>query len=335
MKVFMLASALCLSFFARTSLAHHSALEYDNDATVEIEGEIVSTFWRNPHVRFTVRVTDNGQEVDWEIEGNSLNGLARLGITPDFISVGDQVKVAGPAARNGDSKMRASNVLLADGTEAIFLRGNRPLRWSNQRAGSTGTAVSDAEPDPRAQGIFRMWGNGRGQLLRNVQFPLTDEAKDVQAAWQPGVDEPVTRCVAPGLPMVMSNPYPRTFIDRGDTIELRLEYFDTVRVIDMSNRSVGGPKTLLGYSRGRWDGETLVVETSRVDWPYFNRFGVRLTEAATFEERFTLSEDESRLDYVVTVVDPETFTEPVVLTHFWQWQPEESIRPYECALPEG
>ena len=47
------------------------------------------------------------------------------------------------------------------------------------------------------------------------------------------------------------------------------------------------PRTPLGYSVGRWDGKTLVVETSRVSAPYLNADGVPLGAGARFVERFT------------------------------------------------
>ena len=47
-------------------------------------------------------------------------------------------------------------------------------------------------------------------------------------------------------------------------------------------------------------------------------------------ERFTLSEDGSRLDYSLTVTDPANFTEPVTLTKFWVWYPEMTVEPFQC-----
>ena len=49
-------------------------------------------------------------------------------------------------------------------------------------------------------------------------------------------------------------------------------------------------------------------------------------------ERFTLTDDGSRLEYEMTVTDPATFTEPVVLTKSWAWRPNDEVRPYDCAV---
>jgi hypothetical protein len=47
-------------------------------------------------------------------------------------------------------------------------------------------------------------------------------------------------------------------------------------------------------------------------------------------ERFSVSDDGSQLEYELTVVDPATFTEPVVLDKQWIWRPGEQVRPYDC-----
>ena len=82
-------------------------------------------------------------------------------------------------------------------------------------------------------------------------------------------------------------------------------------------------------------GETLVVETTHIDWPWFDQTGVPQTAAIELLERFALSDNGLRLDYAVTATDPVTFTEAVVLTRDWIWLPGETVQPYECTIQEG
>ncbi len=63
---------------------------------------------------------------------------------------------------------------------------------------------------------------------------------------------------------------------------------------------------------GRWDGRLLQVETTRVDWSYFDDNGTPQSEQVQMRESFVLSEDGDRLDYEITVTDPVTFTRPVM-----------------------
>jgi hypothetical protein len=79
------------------------------------------------------------------------------------------------------------------------------------------------------------------------------------------------------------------FVDRGTTILLRMEEYDSVRVIHMNDRAKvdAQPKTLFGYSTGHWEGGTLVVKTSRIKWNFFDPYGVPLGSSASIVEHFT------------------------------------------------
>ncbi|MDE0372622.1 MAG: hypothetical protein OXI73_08770, partial [Rhodospirillales bacterium] len=87
----------------------------------------------------------------------------------------------------------------------------------------------------------------------------------------------------------------------------------------------------LGYSIGHWEGNTLVVETTRIDWNYYDTRGTPQSDAAEVTERFTVSDDQSRIDYHITTVDPVVFTEPATIAGHWLALGEE-IEPYDCEV---
>ena len=104
-------------------------------------------------------------------------------------------------------------------------------------------------------------------------------------------------------------------LDHGDTISLRMELYDIERTIRM-NRSAtpdNEPGSALGYSVGAWEGDTLVVSTTRVNWPYFDLIGTPLSADVEVIERYSLSDDQSRLNYHFTITDAETFTQPATI----------------------
>ena len=101
--------------------------------------------------------------------------------------------------------------------------------------------------------------------------------------------------------------------------------------IDDAADPQGQPPSPLGYSVGRWEGDTLVVTTSRVNWPYFDNSGTPQSEAVTYEERFLLGEDRSRLNYRLVVTDPANFTEPAVYERFWL-DLGEDLQRYDCQV---
>jgi hypothetical protein len=133
------------------------------------------------------------------------------------------------------------------------------------------------------------------------------------------------------MPFIMEQPYPMELVRAGDDILMRMEEYDAVRRIRMSDAPIADePYALHGISRGRWVGATLVVTTTNIDYRWFNGTGIPLGAAASTEERFTLNADGSRLEYTMLVTDPATFTAPVTLRKAWEWRPGEELRPYEC-----
>jgi hypothetical protein len=123
-------------------------------------------------------------------------------------------------------------------------------------------------------------------------------------------------------------------VERGDTIELLIEEYDTRRVVHMRGSGVATAATAapspLGFSVGRFDGAALVVTTTKSSWGHFDSVGIPLSPDAVLEERFTPSADGARLDYTLKVTDAATFTAPVELKKTWIWRPEVTRGAYEC-----
>lgn len=338
------AAAACLLALPVPVLAHHSQAEYDRSRTVEIQGEIVEVFWRNPHVLVKVAATENGRRTVWELEGSSVSSQLRRGLSGDMLQVGDSVRVAGYPSTSRQNHMMLNHLLLPSGVE-LLLRTTREPRFSGSQAVGTGSAAFDeakvAEAQAQeAQGIFRVWtwGDAEPELWYfsgPERFPLTVSALAAVEEYDQYEDNPMMQCVPPGMPALIGNPYPVTFVQvDDDMIEMRLEEFDSVRTIHLN----GGPEadvepSPLGYSIGRWEDEdTLVVETTRIATPYFNRVGVPLSPDVELDERFTVNEAAGRLEYELVVTDPQIFTEPWVWRPYWEWVPGEEIRAYQCAV---
>lgn len=322
-------------FGAVCATAHHAATGlYDRNDIGEIEGEISSIFWRNPHVRFGItRVNEQEQEEIWEVDFGSVNTVERLGVSRDVVKVGDRIKVSGSMGRNGRKAMFAGFITLPNGEE-VLLQAGEELRY-----GLTEDAIQSArnvDPAQRAD-IFRVWlpkERPRTGTATTV-FPLTEAGRRVKALWDPAQD-PALRCIPPGLPTAMDNPYPVEFRDQGDTILFLLEEWDGIRTIHMTDSgSRQQPQPRMGYSVGRWEGRTLVVETTDIDWRYIDDLGTPQSEDVVIAERFTLSPDGTSLAWEAQITDPVNFTEPVVMEGLWVWIPGHEVKPFNCALPES
>ncbi len=333
MKLFGLLGLLAL--LAPAAYAHHSSASvYDRSSVIETEGEITEVQWVNPHVRFKVRGPGaDGRERVWDIESNSVSVVSRFGLTADLVKVGTHVKVAGNGGRARDDIMWVNNMLLPSGEEILFGSGIAP-RWS-QRTIGTDIRSAVAKDGAGKLGLYRVWTN----TTQPPEFwgdpaalPLTASAAAVRKAFDPVKNDPTRNCAPKGMPYVMEQPYPIEFVRRGDVIELRLEEYDTVRRIALTPAAAAQARNepRVGTSTGRFDGKSLVVQTSGADYRYFNASGIPMGPGAKFEERFTPSDDGSRLDYTLTVTDPSAFTAPVTLRKAWEWRPGEQVRPYDC-----
>ena len=263
---------------AGPALGHHSvAANFDASTTLEAEGEITRVAWRNPHILFTLETPD-GEEL--ALESHSLSIMRRLGAVDPFIEVGDQVKVAGWPSRRG-AGLFVNNMLLPNGEEFVFKFEPTPadLLWSDRMWGTTETWFAESgDTSAENRGIFRVWSTtlvGRTAMIQTANYPLTETAAAFLEAYDPLTDDPLLNCGLKGTPAIMSNPYPMEFHDRGDTIELHLEEYDTVRTIYMNPATTPAPTpSIHGHSVGRWEGDTLVVDTTHMNWGHFYR-GVR------------------------------------------------------------
>ncbi len=280
---------------------------------------------------------ENGATVDWYIEAGSISTLRVMGIHRDFIEVGDNVTLAGEPSMRGRPELFARNILLEDGREALLSAGSDPY-WSEGASERLFKASVDAEAVERgrqtATGIFRVWARvvndlDSWPLYRGDVGGLTDAAEQIRAQWDP-TQSPYLGCAPKGIPYVMGSAYPMEFVPQGDNLLIRLEESDARRVIYMNGASAPSEYSMYGSSTGRWDGNTLIVETVNIDTPHFYGDGTPQSRSIRLTEYFTLSESEDRLDYRVIVDDPETFTEIREFTRYWAWRPDLAVEPYNC-----
>jgi hypothetical protein len=78
----------------------------------------------------------------------------------------------------------------------------------------------------------------------------------------------------------------------------------------------------------------LLVTTTRINAPYLNRAGVPLSLAAEIEERFTVDAPNGRLEYLLTVNDPENLTTPFTQQLTWFWNEKAQVQQYDCDASE-
>jgi len=317
--------------------AHHSRTQYAGSETQEIQGELISVSWTNPHAAFSVRVTSATSDTDtWYLESwGSPYVLSRMGVTEDQFVIGSQVRLAGRASTLVPNRFLLTNMLRPDGTEVVLSTDDEAF-WDGRQVGGRAQwrddEITTAAEENR--GIFRVWSTARMGQARDNRIMLTERALAARESFDQSRSF-VVSCEPQGMPTVMNWVYPFEFSQADpDTIILRNEYYDLERTIHMAAASVPGDlaPSRLGYSIGHWedDGRALVVKTTRINWPYYDTVGTPLTPDVEITERFTLNDDQSALTYRQTVTDPATFTEPAIheSNHIALG---ETIEPFVCA----
>jgi hypothetical protein len=339
LKAVMALTVGALGVVHEPACGHHSMAEYERGAVTEFEGEVLKESWRNPHILLEVATTGaDGEEAIWYLEGGAVSAQRRRGVSSGLIHVGDRVRVAGAASTRRPSHMLVNHILLPDGVE-LLVGSSREPQWSQTSIGSeSGVIEAPNAAAAETHGIFRVWSQGTPAWYfpGRAEYQLTESAASAQAQWDDIEDNPLLQCMPPGMPSLIGNPYPMEFVERDGAIELRFEEFDAVRTIHMRDsvdpESV--PASPLGYSVGRWEGDTLVVRTTRINWPYFNRVGTPQSEAVAIEERIAAVDGGNRLDYVMTVTNPATLVGAFVWEAYWTWRPGERVRRYDCTIEE-
>ncbi|MGI9204588.1 MAG: DUF6152 family protein [Woeseiaceae bacterium] len=103
---------------AASASAHHSfAAEFLGDQTRTLEGVVTEVWFKNPHVRYYIEVTnDAGETEQWDVRTSSPTLLVRRGWNRETISAGDRVKIEGYLGRDGRKIMSLISIELPDGT---------------------------------------------------------------------------------------------------------------------------------------------------------------------------------------------------------------------------
>lgn len=198
--------------------------------------------------------------------------------------------------------------------------------------------------DPANDGtpINRLFERAGQRHAEYIRSRLSDTALKA-FPFDPADDTSLVRCEPWGLPRQMFAPHQLEI--RGiaaDRIELHYGEWDARRTVFMDGRPrPAGPPTRFGHSVGRWDRETLVIETTGVARNLVWGGGMGVTsngfetsDRLTVTERFAKAADGKTLTLTATLTDPVSLRAPLVLKHMWRWAPESTIAPYEdCQIP--
>jgi hypothetical protein len=120
--------------------------------------------------------------------------------------------------------------------------------------------------------------------------------------------DPEVKCFLPGVPRATYLPYPFQIIQSAKTILFAYEFAAASRIVYMENHQEPPIDSWMGWSNGRWEGETLVVDVKGFnDQTWFDRAGNHHSDKLHVVERYTAVSPDI-LNYEATIEDPDVFT---------------------------
>jgi hypothetical protein len=151
---------------------------------------------------------------------------------------------------------------------------------------------------------------GQSVVDGDGKIPYKPEARakrdENRAGWPKS--DPETNCYLPGIPRATYMPFPFQIVQGGGNILFVYTYASANRLVNMGEPIAPPVDTWMGQSNGRWEGNTLVVETTgHNDSTWFDRSGNYHTNALKVTERFTVV-SENHLQYSATIEDANVFT---------------------------
>ena len=198
---------------------------------------------------------------------------------------------------------------------------------------------------PRAPGaLFGLGESENSRYFINVladfppnDLPLTPAGLErLKYNQQPTTPSPIVNCLPDGMPHGNVLPQPFKVVHSAGVIVLLYEVGTTFRQVFMDGRKlpIDPSPTWQGYSVGRWDGDTLVVDTIGFnDRSWLDVRGTPHSEEMRVEERFR-RRDYGHLDLTTTITDPKTFTRPITFSVVLNLMPDTELLEHYCAENE-
>ncbi len=207
-------------------------------------------------------------------------------------------------------------------------QGGNGRRGTWEEANS-GLGVGGTGLDPSAP------ANPASQQVITTPAPYKPEAaaRVLESFKKRGIDDPAGLCLPLGVPrLALVGLFPIQIVQTPTQIVILHEYMSVFRVIPLNaeHRTDVAP-TYMGDSVGRWDGDTLVVDVVNFnDKGWLTGTGTHHTDALHVTERYTRI-DKDQIDYVVTMEDPNVFTEPWTVKTTLMLREGTHLQEYVCA----
>jgi len=180
--------------------------------------------------------------------------------------------------------------------------GDHPEIMGVYGAGPAGQSIVEGGEIPyRPEALAKK----RDNRAKRMQVDVSDDKK-----WH-ALGDPELKCYLPGVPRATYMPFPFQIIQGSNsTILIAYEFASATRIVRMDWKQESPTDAWMGWSRGQWDGDTLVVDvTGQREETWFDRAGDFHTDKLHVVERYTPASPYHMM-YEATIEDPDVFTRP-------------------------
>jgi hypothetical protein len=168
----------------------------------------------------------------------------------------------------------------------------------------------------------------------DIPYRPDAKAKRVENAAKRAQLDPVGKCFIPGVPRATYMPFPFQIAQTAQHVAIAYEFAHTQRIIYTDGTPHPGDLDFwMGDSRGKWEGDTLVVDNTHFnDRTWFDMAGNYHSDALHVVERYTLADGGRRIDYAATIEDPQVFTRPwtIRMPIYKRVEPNLQLVDYDC-----
>jgi hypothetical protein len=185
---------------------------------------------------------------------------------------------------------------------------------------------------PQPADLTGTWTATQELDFRKYTMALTPAGEEWLEIYLPFYDQPDVRCTSIGLPALATYSFPFEIIASEDRLTFIYEYQSRVRRVWLDGRKPGEYMipSRMGHSNGRWEGSTLVIDTTYLEKTVRDFRGELISENARIEERYDVSDDGKTLTAIITVHDPENYERQPVRRRMWKRDNSAEIFPYTC-----
>ena len=355
------AQILLVAGLALNLSAHHSGSAYDQTKSIEWKGTVTEFQFVNPHAYVFFTMQDaSGKQVKARCELQASMALSRLGWTKEMFTPGMKLTLKGAPGRNEENVCVLRSFIKEDGREigtredltksganpmaTLAKNAPRPERLANGHPNLQGPWIGLGGPGAGGQGGDGKKGPGPGAAGKKGGpggrgGPQPSEAGVLAAKnYDQPFDDPAIKCDPANILFGYGHDRHVNFITQSDNeITIKYGYMDLVRTIhtNMTEHPKNVAASRAGHSIGKWDGDTLVVDTTHLAAGVLMPInGVQFSDQMHIVERFTFDPAAKTLTRVYTAEDPLYLKAPYTGQDV-QMISDEPYVPYNCVELSG